>query len=274
MLLPPQVDYPIVAIPDLHGQSEFLRKLLTRLERRPEWPHCRVVFLGDFCDRGPDVKGTLDLVLNLLREKPGSSAVAGNHDIAPTRAAHLDNGPFSPYWALRYRERYDHAPMFQSYLGRPPDYTRWEADLDALREAMPEEHRDFLASLNWLVEAPGHLFLHCGLSPHLLASAEEQIEAMRKKRWDRSLRPRPGSKTDELWQAEYPVWCGADKSLSDRPLPAPGRVQVSGHVQVPAPEASRIRIRLDTSGGFHEPVTACLLIAANATPIFIRSDRD
>jgi serine/threonine protein phosphatase 1 len=274
MPLPSQVNYPVVAIPDLHGNTAFLRKLLTRLAAHPEWPACKVVFLGDFCDRGPDVKGCLDLVLQVLRDRPGSSAVAGNHDLAPVRAARLDGGPPSPYWMQRYRERYDHAPTFKAYLGRGPDYSRWEQDLDALREAMPAEHREFLAGLNWLVEAPGHLFLHCGLSPHLLASAAEQIAALRQKRWDRSLRPRPGSKTEELWQAEYPVWLGADKSLSDRPLPVPGRVQVTGHVQVPAPEVSKVRIRLDTSGGFFEPLTACLLTGPDAEPIFIRSDRD
>src|SRR5262245_50270299 len=114
MPLPGQVAYPVVAIPDLHGNTSFLRKLLTRLECRPEWPDCRVVFLGDFCDRGPDVKGCIDLVLRVLRDRPGSSAVAGNHDIAPVRAARLDDGPFSPYWAQRYRERYDHGPTFTS----------------------------------------------------------------------------------------------------------------------------------------------------------------
>jgi serine/threonine protein phosphatase 1 len=272
MLLPGQVDYPIVAIADLHGNIAFLRNLLARLEARPEWPECKVVFLGDYCDRGPDVKGCIDLVLQIIRDKPGSSAVAGNHDLAPTRAARLDDGPFSPYWAQRYRERYDHVATFESYLGRPPIYTQWEQDLEALREAMPLEHRQFLAGLNWMVEASGHLFLHCGLSPHLQASAEEQINALRHKRWDRSLRPRPGSKTDELWQPEYPVWIGADKSLSDRPLIAPGKVQVTGHVHVPAPDVNRVRIRLDTSGGYVEPLTACLLTSPMASPIFVRSN--
>src|SRR5438309_986571 len=82
-------------------------------------------------------------------------------------------------------------------------------ELDRLREAMPAEHREFLVSLPWLVEAPGHLFLHNGLSDELGATAVEQVEALRARRWDRErLRPVPGTATDLAWQDDYPVWLG------------------------------------------------------------------
>jgi serine/threonine protein phosphatase 1 len=273
MHLPTQVEYPVVAVGDLHGQTAFLERLLARLETLPDWPRCALVFLGDFMDRGPDVRGTLHLVLDLVRRRPGRcTAVMGNHDLAPLRAARLDGGPHSAFWTPRYRDRYDHVPTFLAYLGRRPRYDQWERELDELRERMPAEHRDFLASLPWLVEAPGHLFLHAGLSPELLNSAEEQVQALRQKRWDNALHPRPGTRTSELWQLHYPVWLGADKRLSEHPLPMPGRVQVSGHVQVPEPDVNAVRIRIDTSGGYHEPLTACLLRSATAAPVFIRSD--
>ena len=81
----------------------------------------------------------------------------GNHDLALVRAARLDGGPVSPYWVERYRTRYDHHETFEGYLGRAAMTWAgaWEEDLEALREAMPEEHREFLASLPWVVEAPG-----------------------------------------------------------------------------------------------------------------------
>src|SRR5438105_2161419 len=65
--LPKTLDYPIVAIGDLHGQRDELRRLVETLERLPEWPEVALVFLGDFVDRGPDVRGAIDLVLGLLR---------------------------------------------------------------------------------------------------------------------------------------------------------------------------------------------------------------
>ena len=42
---PIAVDYPIVGIPDLHGQRAGLERLLARLGRLPEWARCAVVFL-------------------------------------------------------------------------------------------------------------------------------------------------------------------------------------------------------------------------------------
>jgi serine/threonine protein phosphatase 1 len=174
-LYPQTVDYPVVAIADLHGQKRSLERLLARLEELPEWPDCALVFLGDFVVRGPDVRGTVDRVLGLLGEKPNRAAMMGNHDMALVRAAQLDDGPASPYWITGYRERYDHIPTFRSYLGRLPRYDEWDADLLRLRETMPVAHRRLLADLPWLIEAAGHLFLHNGLSPELEQSADEQI---------------------------------------------------------------------------------------------------
>lgn len=271
--LPTGLNYPIVAIADLHGQRLELERLIGKLEKLLEWPDCALVFLGDFVDRGENVRGTIDFVLELLRRPPGGSAIMGNHDMALVRAARLDGGPSSPYWIESYRDRYDHHATFESYLGRPP--MTWsgarEKELDALREAMPPEHKEFLASLSWGVEAPEHLFLHCGLSPELAVGPEEQVKAIRARRWDRKrLRPVPGTNTDLLWEDDYPVWLGADKGLSASPLPYPGRVQVSGHVRVRRPDVNDVRIRLDTSGGLGT-LTACLLKSADAEPVFVPS---
>jgi serine/threonine protein phosphatase 1 len=46
------VNYPIIAIGDLHGQRLELERLIGKLEELPEWPDCALVFLGDFVDRG------------------------------------------------------------------------------------------------------------------------------------------------------------------------------------------------------------------------------
>jgi serine/threonine protein phosphatase 1 len=272
-MYPRTLDYPIVAIADLHGQRRSLERLMARLEALPDWPRCALVFLGDYVDRGHDVRGTIDLVLRLLGERPDRTAVMGNHDMALVRSAGLDDAPASPYWVRSYQERYDHIATFQAYLGRLPRYTEWEADLLLLREAMPDAHRRFLAGLHWLVEAPGHLFLHNGLSPELEQSAEEQLEALRQRRWDNTLQPRVGTRTAQLWQTDYPVWLGADRRLSNHPLACNGPVQVTGHVQVEHAEANAVRIRLDTSGGYDgRPLTACLLRSGNAEPLFVASE--
>ena len=269
--LPGDLNYPIVAIGDLHGQRLELERLVGKLERLPEWSDCALVFLGDFVDRGLNVRGTIDLVRELLGRPAGGSAIMGNHDLALVHAARLDSGPPSPYWIGRYRTDYDCHATFESYLGRSAMTwgDAWRKDLDILRAAMPAEHKDFLASLPWVVEAVGHLFVHSGLSPELAVGAQEQVEALRERRWDRKLlRSVPGTNTDTLWEDEYPVWLGADRGLSASPLPYPGKVQVTGHVRVGKPEANAVRIRLDTSGGYGT-LTGCLLRSADADPLFV-----
>ena len=73
-------------------------RLRARLGRLPEWARCAVAFLGDFVDRGPDVRGAIERVLDLLDRHAVVAAVMGNHDLAPVRAARHDGGAPSAYW--------------------------------------------------------------------------------------------------------------------------------------------------------------------------------
>ncbi len=276
MQLPTQVSYPIIAIGDLHGRVEWLDKLVAKLRKRPEWPHAKLVFLGDLVDRHPTVKDLVSRVLELIAEKPGSTCVTGNHDLALVNAAGLHDRPPPAYWVRRYGAAYDHRYTFQSYLGRTPDFMpqgKWEQELAELKAAMPAEHREFLASLPWVAEAERHIFLHNGLSPELDCPATVQLECLHRRVWDRdAVNPRFSTDTDRLFTPEYPVWLGADKRLSANPLPLPGKVQVSGHIQIDAPDANAVRIRIDTSGGVREPLMACVLTGPHAEPVFVASN--
>ena len=124
------------------------------------------------------------------------------------------------------------------------------------------------------LEAEGHVFLHNGLSPELDCPPSVQLECMRRKVWDRAVvNPKLGTATDTHFTPHYPVWVGADRKLSENPLPIPGKVQVSGHIKIDAPDANPVRIRIDTSGGVVEPLTACVLRGPTADPVFVFSDR-
>ncbi|MGL6094493.1 MAG: metallophosphoesterase [Fimbriiglobus sp.] len=273
-MTPAPLPYPLIAVGDLHGQPVFLSRLVAKLRKLPEWPAARLVFVGDLVDRGPDVKGLVQLVLDLIAEKPGSTCVMGNHDLAFVGAAGL-GGRRSEFWAKKWAGYDGHRDTFRSYLGREPEYQSaadWLADLDAVRDAMPAIHREFLANLPWVAEAAGHVFVHNGLSPDLDEPAEIQLELLRRKRWHGYVTPKIGTKTAAEIKPEYPAWLGADKRLSADPLPIPGKVQVTGHVRVPVPDANGVRIRLDTSGGTAEPLTGCLLRGPGEPPVFVFSD--
>ena len=272
MTLPTTVDYPIIAIGDLHGRLAWLDKLIAKLEKLPEWPGARLVFLGDLVDRGPHVKETVGRVMDLIAAKPGSTCLMGNHDLALVSAAGLNDQPPPHYWVWRYYSVYDHEPTFRSYLGRGPNRSAWEAELGHLKAAMPAEHRAFLANLPWALEAEGHLFLHNGLSGELDCPPTVQVELLKRRRWVREeVQPRFGTDTDRLFTPHYPVWLGADKKLSAKPLKHPTKLQVSGHDRVASPQVNDTRIRIDTSGGEREPLTACVLRGAAEPPEFVLS---
>lgn len=74
-------------IPDIHAQSGKLRALLGKLgyrfisgSWRPPAADRKIVFLGDFIDRGPDNSGVLEIVRRLL-DADLALAVMGNHEL-------------------------------------------------------------------------------------------------------------------------------------------------------------------------------------------------
>ena len=121
MTLPTSLDYPIIAIADLHGQLDQLERLVTRLELVSEWGDCALVFLGDFVDRGENVPGTIDLVLDLLSRRPGGSPSLGTTILPwcePLGSMTVLPHPTGSGVILR---RYDHDQTFLGYLGRRPN---------------------------------------------------------------------------------------------------------------------------------------------------------
>ena len=76
------MDYHIIG--DIHGQGDKLERLLQRLgyvrkEGVYQQPGAKVVFLGDFIDRGPQHRQVLNIVRSMV-EASHALAVMGNHE--------------------------------------------------------------------------------------------------------------------------------------------------------------------------------------------------
>lgn len=90
-----KTNQPYDIIGDIHGQAGELRALLTKLgyvEREGYYRHPErtVIFLGDFIDRGPRIRETLEIVRAMM--KAGTAlAVMGNHEYNAI-AFHTPNG--------------------------------------------------------------------------------------------------------------------------------------------------------------------------------------
>ena len=65
-----------LAIGDLHGNLAPLELLWSTIAPQPE---DRVVFIGDYVDRGPDSKGVIDFCLDLAEELD-VTFLSGNHE--------------------------------------------------------------------------------------------------------------------------------------------------------------------------------------------------
>ena len=216
MILPSNLNYPIIAIADLHGQSEQLKQLVARLERVAEWDDCALVFLGDYVDRGEDVPGTIDMVLELLSRRPGGSAVLGNHDLALVRAARLDDGPRSPYWIDSYLSPYDHEQTFLGYLGQRPnqDEKEWEHTCRSAELSCPNIARRLVAlggrTARSLVSALRAV-------PEFAGSATNSLRAShRRESGSFAIVFTRASSTDREWQPEYPYGSEPTKTCPRR----------------------------------------------------------
>jgi len=65
-------------IGDIHGCLEMLNRLMDTIDWRPD--RDRLIFLGDYIDRGTDSKGVVDFVLVLLNKSPFVQCLQGNHE--------------------------------------------------------------------------------------------------------------------------------------------------------------------------------------------------
>ena len=68
----------IYIVGDIHGCLEMLERLMEKINWRPNKD--RLIFLGDYIDRGEDPKGVVDFILALLETSCLIQCLAGNHE--------------------------------------------------------------------------------------------------------------------------------------------------------------------------------------------------
>ena len=67
----------LLAIGDIHGHLDALKALLDKVQPTAE---DKVIFLGDYVDRGPDSRGVLDELLWFHERFPQTVFIRGNHE--------------------------------------------------------------------------------------------------------------------------------------------------------------------------------------------------
>jgi serine/threonine protein phosphatase 1 len=141
----------LLAVGDVHGCIDELSLVLDAIEPTS---YDKVVFLGDYVDRGPNSRGVIDLLIGLRDSRRCQTVfLRGNHedmflDFLGERGSHGDAFLFNGGRAT-----------LASY-GLSPALRRSEA-----RAHLPDSHLQFLRDLELRHEDEPFLFVHAGVSP-------------------------------------------------------------------------------------------------------------
>lgn len=157
-LAPLKSGYDLIG--DIHGHARQLRKLLSKLgyhERDGCYrhPHRRVIFVGDFIDRGPEIRETLQIVRSMI-DGGTALAVMGNHEFNALCYHTIDP---------------DGKPLREH---SPKNKDQHQSTLDAFADH-PEEWQDYLS---WFRSLPLYLDLgelrvvHAAWDENLIAALQ------------------------------------------------------------------------------------------------------
>lgn len=123
-------------IPDIHGQTGKLKRLLAKLGYDDDsgiyrHPERRVLFLGDFIDRGPDPRGVLQIVRGMV-EAGEAVALMGNHEL---NALHFHtNGPDGKPLREHSKNKVgQHSATLTQFIDMRDEWAEWLAWLTTLR---------------------------------------------------------------------------------------------------------------------------------------------
>jgi serine/threonine protein phosphatase 1 len=161
------------AIGDIHGCRDKLARLLEMLHYDPAAD--RLIFLGDYIDRGPDSKGVIDMMLELQHENTANIFLMGNHEdnfLTYVHACRMDGG--ASYWLTEPFFAGGGVATLQSYCPglRHPSEER-------LLAAIPPTHLTFLANLRLYWTNQDYIAVHAGVRPGIVLERQNENDLLR-----------------------------------------------------------------------------------------------
>lgn len=164
------------AVGDVHGCLDKLLRLLDVLNYDPA--EDRLIFLGDYIDRGPDSKGVVDLLLRLQRENADNIFLMGNHEDNFLTYVHAcTTGEHDNYWLSEPFFAGGGVTTLQSYhptLRHPTN--------PQLVEAIPAEHLQFMSQLPLFWQDDTYLLVHAGIRPGIPLERQYENDLLRIRR--------------------------------------------------------------------------------------------
>lgn len=167
--------HPVYAVGDIHGQLSELEATLDRIEA-DGGPDARVVFLGDYTDRGPDSRSVIEHLISGLEQGRNWITLKGNHDrmfamFMREFPANDDQLLVGYHWL---HERIGGIETLASYGVEVQEGDRIYKVHSQARIAVPERHIRFLEACPTNHVEDEKLFVHAGIRPGI--PLEEQTE--------------------------------------------------------------------------------------------------
>lgn len=166
----------IYAVGDIHGRSDLLKIQLAQIAADELSHPCMrstIIFLGDYIDRGPDSRGTIELLLACAQLRD-VVFLKGNHELFFRRF--LDAPETLDDW-----RSYGGLQTLASY-GLRPSLRRSDDDhqglSDELRAALPAQHLAFLHSLVPQYVCGDFVFVHAGIRPGIALARQTEEDLL------------------------------------------------------------------------------------------------
>ena len=223
----------VFAVGDIHGCKELLNVIHNKIieASKNKEGEKLLIYLGDYIDREPDIKGTIQTLIDFQPENFTKIFLLGNHEqmlldfMAGKRNSlyiWLGNG------GLETLESY--GSDMNSYIDHSMELKGEELIRNQFTRLLPFSHKNFFNQLIINYEWDNYFFVHAGINPDLPIEKQEK-ETM-------------------LWTREKNFF---------NPKMTYSKIIVHGHTPVEKIEKYPFRINLDT-GSFYSGKLSCLKI--------------
>lgn len=169
----------IYAIGDVHGYLQFLENIYRKIRKDLEnnsIEQYKIVFLGDYIDRGPDSAGCVQFLLGLTAEDEHVICLKGNHEDK------LENYLAAPLDIATSFFGYGGVECAMSYGVDMSGYTNTDEHAidvcNQLKKNIPIEHKRFYSSLAKSATFGDYFFTHAGIRPNVALSEQTDHDLM------------------------------------------------------------------------------------------------
>lgn len=154
----------VYAVGDIHGRADLLEALLRQIDDdcRDHAGQVRLIFVGDYVDRGLQARAVIDRLIALERERYALTFLRGNHEAA--LLDFLSRPETGPYWfAIGGAETLYSYGLTAPATGASLDELKTASA--AFKAALPDAHHEWLLRLELMARSGDYLFVHAGVRP-------------------------------------------------------------------------------------------------------------